>query len=1096
MTISLGPITTQTGQNVSSISWSHTVASAKGRQLLVGIAFDNDNFETVTGVTFGGVPLTLIASATFDDDSRSELWRLANPAVSTASIVVTLSATLTSNAGICAGSVVLREVNAAAPVRGSATNTGDSGTSSVVIASASGDLVFDVTGVENRALTVGAGQTQRWNLSAGVDPKRQDSGASTEPGAASVTMSWTHTSDKWSIVAASFRPSVVPTVDAGGPYSGDVNTAIPLNATVTPGTDPAPTFLWTIDSGPGGGVFTPSATVEDPSFTPDTVGAYTLRLTVSTVDAPDVFDTASLDSQAVATPPTVDAGGPYNGDVNTATALNATVTPGTDPTPVLLWTIDSGPGGGVFSNDAIEDPTFTPDTVGSYVLKLSADPSDGPAVTDTAPFESDDVPPVVVAGGPYNGIQLQATALDATVIPGSDPTPALLWTIDAGGTGTFLPSATIEDPTFTPDDIASYTLRLTATPSDGPPVFDTASFESTDVPVSFGQYLGGRFISDTGDLVLIELPVGTDPPVGDVVYLGGMARSHQGPIYAAIDDGIVPRVVVNGQPVQHNGVLLVNEADNPDVNLGGWAFVQQPMASSINPNPAQPLNPFIKGVVTDEKGAVRTAPFVSPGPPALANLVHWYDFDDLTTLWQDIAGTIPVTTPGDPLARVDDKGTFGTDLTDESVGQFRTPFWGFTGGTGEYDSPPGGFNKVLSSQVSPGLGGSTRSMAWVVDREDSDTGTVYPSAWQGIFGFAMDQASSGVIQGFSNATGISGPIVSKALQGALMLQKSASPQLELYHNELVGFLSAVNAVFTNPIANQDLSVGALSAGSGNDWRGTIKAVFYWDKALTAQEIQAFKDFTNFKYGITWAAAAPPADPTTGFHFFDFTDTSVLWQDILGTIPVTADGQTLRRVDNKGSSPNTATQVVAASSPIWKTPILNGLGAVRFSGPTAAFPTHLFTQFTDPLPNTLTVLAVFIYDNSDPPSDNYIHAFGSNVLATFIDDVPVDVGRTYIDNLGEFGGPVIPNGTPVGIIIQSDPVAGTLISDWSIQTGQLSQVVAVSALPANRTVMGARVAATALDAFKGDLSELVVWDTVETIASVKAYAIAKYGITWL
>ena len=33
----------------------------------------------------------------------------------------------------------------------------------------------------------------------------------------------------------------------------------------------------------------------------------------------------------------------------------------------------------------------------------------------------------------------------------------------------------------------------------------------------------------------------------------------------------------------------------------------------------------------------------------------WYDIQDMTTLWQDAAGTIPVTADGDPVGRVDDK---------------------------------------------------------------------------------------------------------------------------------------------------------------------------------------------------------------------------------------------------------------------------------------------------------------------------------------------------------------------------------------------------------------------------------------------------------
>ncbi len=249
-------------------------------------------------------------------------------------------------------------------------------------------------------------------------------------------------------------------------------------------------------------------------------------------------------------------------------------------------------------------------------------------------------------------------------------------------------------------------------------------------------------------------------------------------------------------------------------------------------------------------GGASSASGPPAGPPNLAELVHWYDFDDLSTLWQDLAGTIPITTIGQSIQRVDDKGLFATDLIDASAGQFRSPFWGFSNGTGEYSSPPGGFNKVLSSQVSPGIGGLERTLAWVVDRDDADTGTVYPSAWNLNAGVAIDQFSGNNLQGFSNSVGVNGLFVSRALLGSIFIHRFPS-SMELYDSEHAGFLSAVNAVFTEPIANRDLSVGALTTGSGNDWRGIIKSVFYWNGALSIADIDIFKAFTTGKYGLAW-----------------------------------------------------------------------------------------------------------------------------------------------------------------------------------------------------------------------------------------------------
>lgn len=47
----------------------------------------------------------------------------------------------------------------------------------------------------------------------------------------------------------------------------------------------------------------------------------------------------------------------------------------------------------------------------------------------------------------------------------------------------------------------------------------------------------------------------------------------------------------------------------------------------------------------------------------------WYDPSDISTLWKDTAGTTPVTTAGDPVARMDDKSGNGHHLTQTSSGK-------------------------------------------------------------------------------------------------------------------------------------------------------------------------------------------------------------------------------------------------------------------------------------------------------------------------------------------------------------------------------------------------------------------------------------------
>ena len=91
--------------------------------------------------------------------------------------------------------------------------TGLGTTASVDVASAAGELVADVVGTQNAGATVsvGPGQTERWNQvgTAGVGA------ASSEPGAATVTMSWDLAEvENWSI-------SAVALLSAGGSYDPD-----------------------------------------------------------------------------------------------------------------------------------------------------------------------------------------------------------------------------------------------------------------------------------------------------------------------------------------------------------------------------------------------------------------------------------------------------------------------------------------------------------------------------------------------------------------------------------------------------------------------------------------------------------------------------------------------------------------------------------------------------------------------------------------------------------------------------------------------------------------------------------------------------------
>lgn len=199
----------------NQISWSHTVNSGNARVLIVGASFRRQGTAVVTSVFYGSQPLTFISGGSSTDMNskyRAELWYLVAPNVGMNTITVNFSGALDSAVG---GAVSYFGVNQAAPVGTGAGTGGITGPPTVVVSSATGELVVDcvaVKGNNNNSISVGPGQTQRWNNRTGNNLNTHTiGGGSTEPGAASVTMSWTVVSnEQWAIAAAPLRPAPEP----------------------------------------------------------------------------------------------------------------------------------------------------------------------------------------------------------------------------------------------------------------------------------------------------------------------------------------------------------------------------------------------------------------------------------------------------------------------------------------------------------------------------------------------------------------------------------------------------------------------------------------------------------------------------------------------------------------------------------------------------------------------------------------------------------------------------------------------------------------------------------------------------------------------
>lgn len=188
-----------TSGTAASFTFAHT-CTGTNRFLLVHVSLRRTLGVSVSSVTYAGIDLgaALGFTSNSDDTRRVHIYGLAAPASGANNIVVTLSA---SEAAICGG-ISFTEAHQTTPTGTYASATGASGNASVTVTSGVDEFVADVLSDVSGTWTVGAGQTQRWNTAVGTTT----GAGSTEPGAASVVMSWTAgVSDRWVIGGVSVK---------------------------------------------------------------------------------------------------------------------------------------------------------------------------------------------------------------------------------------------------------------------------------------------------------------------------------------------------------------------------------------------------------------------------------------------------------------------------------------------------------------------------------------------------------------------------------------------------------------------------------------------------------------------------------------------------------------------------------------------------------------------------------------------------------------------------------------------------------------------------------------------------------------------------
>ena len=193
----------------TTFTWAHTVGSGTNGILIVGVSNRRSN-RTVVGVTYAGMSFQRVGFQNSGaSTSRMEMWYLLSPPAGTSNVVVTLSG---STAAV-AGAVSFFGVDQTVPLGAFSSTAGTAANVSLLVPSASNEIVVDVIAAPGPglSLTEGPGQTVQWVGATGTTGNEVLGGSSSTTGAATVSLSWTlGASVDWGIGAVSLKPANSP----------------------------------------------------------------------------------------------------------------------------------------------------------------------------------------------------------------------------------------------------------------------------------------------------------------------------------------------------------------------------------------------------------------------------------------------------------------------------------------------------------------------------------------------------------------------------------------------------------------------------------------------------------------------------------------------------------------------------------------------------------------------------------------------------------------------------------------------------------------------------------------------------------------------
>ena len=232
----------------------------------------------------------------------------------------------------------------------------------------------------------------------------------------------------------------------------------------------------------------------------------------------------------------------------------------------------------------------------------------------------------------------------------------------------------------------------------------------------------------------------------------------------------------------------------------------------------------------------------------------WYDPSDTSTLFQDAAGTVPVTKDGDPVGLMKDKSGNGNHAT-QSVSTARPIYktdnilhWLKFDGADDYMNIA--LSKALSSSgeltIAVGIKSSATSAAMIIEQ-----GAYYgtPNAF-----YLADTINSYEYLGRGDRTGISADIcsVNTGLRNTVIISEQAinsGVEASLSVNNLAPSLSSSTTFGGGGFGTHDIYIGSRS-GNQLMYKGGIHSIVIVDSILSNDNKAALKNYLASKSGVT------------------------------------------------------------------------------------------------------------------------------------------------------------------------------------------------------------------------------------------------------